>query len=121
MPPNKSEWKTWNVEMSSGREEPQLTFWLNEYYPDAKFDGNLFQTWSPSHVPKAELTIQRSDFQRVVHSNSSKEIVSEIERIQGTDGIYFAGSYTEYGMGLLEQALRSGRKASDQLLRNQQA
>ena len=121
MPPNKSEWKTWNVEMSSGREEPQLTFWLNEYYPDAKFGGNIFQTWSPSHVPKAELTIQRCDFQRVVHSNNSKEIVSEIERIQGTDGIYFAGSYTEYGMGLLEQALRSGRKASDQLLRNQQA
>lgn len=116
MPPNKSEWRTWNVEMSSGRKEPQLTFWLNEYYPDAKFDGNIFQTWSPIEVPKADLTIQRSDFQRVVHSNDSKDIVSEIEKIQGTNGIYFAGSYTEYGMGLLEQALISGRRATDQLL-----
>ena len=38
MPRNKKEWRTWNVEMSSGRKEPQLTFWLNEFYPDAKVD-----------------------------------------------------------------------------------
>jgi predicted NAD/FAD-binding protein len=116
MPPSKSEWRTWNVEMSSGRKEPQLTFWLNEYYPDAEFGENIFQTWSPTHDPKAELIIQRSDFQRVVHSNESKNIVSEIETIQGRDGIYFAGSYSEYGMGLLEQALISGEKASNRLL-----
>jgi len=116
MPRNKKEWRTWNVEMSSGRKEPQLTFWLNEFYPDAEFDGNVFQTWSPTHQPQAELIIRRSDFERVVHSSNSRSIISEIENLQGKDSIFFAGSYSAYGMGLLEEALISGRKASDRVL-----
>ena len=119
MPRNKKEWRTWNVEMSSGRKEPQLTFWLNEFYPDAKFDGNVFQTWSPAHQPQAELITRKSEFERVVHTARSRSIISEIdEKLQGKDGIFFAGSYSAYGMGLLEEALISGRRASTGVLSN---
>lgn len=116
MPPNKKDWKCWNVEMSSGRQEPQLTIWLNVFYPDSNFDANVFQTWAPTHTPKPELTIRRSDFERVVHTQDAANYVSEIEKEQGKDGIYYAGSYCIYGMGLLEQALISGKNASDQVL-----
>ena len=118
MPQNTKEWRTWNVEMSSGRKEPQLTFWLNEFYPDAKFDGNVFQTWSPAHQPQAELIIRKSEFERVVHTARSRSIISQIEHLQGKDGIFFAGSYSAYGMGLLEEALISGSRASTGVLSN---
>jgi predicted NAD/FAD-binding protein len=118
MPPSKKNWKCWNVEMSSGRKEPQLTFWLNAFFPDARFDENVFQTWAPTHAPKAELILRRSDFERVVHTKDAKAYIDEINELQGKDGIYFAGSYTVYGMGLLEQALISGKHASNTVLRD---
>jgi len=116
MPPNKRDWKCWNVEMSSGRKEPQLTFWLNEFYPDSNFDGHVFQTWAPTHAPVEETIITRSDFERVVHSKETRSYITKIGREQGNDGIYYAGSYCVYGMGLLEQALVSGKEASDRVL-----
>ena len=116
MPKNKRDWKCWNVEMSSGRQEPQLTFWLNEFYPDCNFDTNVFQTWAPSHPPQKEKIIMRSDFERVVHAKDSRSYVADINNVQGKDGIYFAGSYCVYGMGLLEQALISGQNVSQLIL-----
>ena len=118
MPPNKKDWKCWNVEMSSGRQEPQLTFWLNAFYPDSYFDTNVFQTWAPMHMPKTDLTIRRSDFERVVHSQHTKKYVEDIEKEQGKNGIYYAGSYAVYGMGLLEQALTSGKAVSERLVKD---
>lgn len=116
MPPNKKDWKCWNVEMSSGRKEPQLTFHLNEFYPDARFEGNVFQTWAPAHAPKKETILARSDFERVVHSKDTRSYIDEIKRVQAKDQIYYAGSYCVYGMGLLEQALISGKEASEMVL-----
>ena len=38
------------------------------------------------------------------------------ESIQGKKNIYFAGSYCVFGMGLLEQAAASGKRAAEKLL-----
>ena len=116
MPPNKKDWRCWNVELKSGSDEPQLTFWLNEFYPDSKFSTNVFQTWAPLRTPKSELIVKKYDFQRVVHTSATREMVSEIESEQGKGRIYYAGSYCVYGMGLLEQALISGRKTAEDVL-----
>jgi predicted NAD/FAD-binding protein/cyclopropane fatty-acyl-phospholipid synthase-like methyltransferase len=113
MPPNKKDWRRWTVQMKHGLDEPQLTFWLNKVYPDSRFSTNVFQTWAPSHDPKPETIIKKACFQRVVHTTCTRNLVTEIESEQGKDGIYFAGSYTVYGMGLLEQALISGRNAAN--------
>lgn len=113
MPQNRKDWRRWAVAMNHGFDEPQLTFWLNEVYPDSNFSSNVFQTWAPVHEPKAETIIKKACFQRVVHTTCTRSLISEIESEQGKDGIYFAGSYTVYGMGLLEQALISGRKAAE--------
>ena len=83
MPPDKKDWKCWNVDMSSGRPEPQLTFWLNEFYPNSNFDTNVFQTWAPSHTPNEATIIKRSDFERVVHSKETRSYVDAIKHIQG--------------------------------------
>eukprot|EP00980_Cylindrotheca_fusiformis_P029630 scaffold23625_cov137-Cylindrotheca_fusiformis.AAC.15 len=116
MPPNKKDWRRWGVEMNEGIEEPQLTFWLNKVYPDSNFSSNVFQTWAPLRVPKPGTILKKASFERVVHTTSTRNLISEIEAEQGKDGIYFAGSYTVYGMGLLEQALISGRKAAESVI-----
>jgi dimethylaniline monooxygenase (N-oxide forming) len=117
MPKNRKDWKCWNVEMSSGRQEPQLTFWLNEFYPDSRFGAtNVFQIWAPSRPPQKEKIIRRYDFERVVHSKDTRTLIAGINDEQGKNGIYYAGSYCIYGMGLLEQALISGKDVSKMVL-----
>lgn len=119
MPPERSDWRCWNVEMSTGRPEPQLTFHLNAYFSEADLGGeDVFQTWSPVREPHPMLTIRRSSFQRVVHGRDARRIASEIDKLQGGGErrIYYAGSYAVHGMGLLEQALVSGEKVADLLL-----
>ena len=105
-----------NVEMSSGRPESMLTFWLNKFYPESNFDGDVFQTWAPTHAPRPDLTIKRSDFERVVHTGDVRQFVSEIERLQGKDGLYYAGSYCVYGEKVQLKVVldhnRQGRSAS---------
>lgn len=100
MPDKKKDWKCWNVEMSSGRQEPQLTFWLNEFYPDARFDKDIFQTWAPVAPPKKDTIITRCDFERVVHSSEARAYIDDINKEQGKGSIYYAGSYCVYGMGV---------------------
>lgn len=116
MPPDKKDWRKWTVEMKEECDEPQLSFWLNEVYPDSDFSGNVFQTWAPLHDPKPDSILNKASFQRVVHTNETPRLLKEIEAAQGKQGIYYAGSYTEYGMGLLEQALISGQKAAQRVL-----
>ena len=88
MPPERKDWKCWNVDMSTGRSEPQLTFWLNEFYPNSKFDTNVFQTWAPSHIPNEASIIKHSYFERVVHSKETKSYVDEIQDIQGKVSLF---------------------------------
>ena len=113
MPKNKSDWRTWDVRMEPGREEPQLTFWLNRYYDQIDFDGDVFQTWAPHKLPEDHLLIKKFDLSRVIHTSFSKENVKAVKAEQGKNGIYYAGSYAVYGMGLLEQAAKSGRIAAE--------
>ena len=119
MPRNKENWRTWHVHMSSSSEEAELTFWLNEFFPGSIFDRPTFQTWAPSKPPKPETVIKRFDFQRVVHTENTKHLVAKVEAQQGGNGgIYYAGSYCVYGMGLLEQAALSGRVTGERVLKD---
>ena len=76
----------------------------------------MFQTWAPLRTPKSELIVKKCDFQRVVHTSATRGLISEIESEQGKESIYYAGAYCVYGMGLLEQALISGRTTAENVL-----
>jgi len=45
-------------------------------------------------------------------------MVKAVQAAQGKNKIYYAGSYAVYGMGLLEQAAKSGRIAAELALNN---
>lgn len=88
----------------------QLTVWMNEYYPEYNLPHNIFQTWNAHTKPKG--IIKEANFYRVVHTKETEPIQKEIELIQGKNNVFYAGSYTSHGMGLLEQAARSGVTAA---------
>ena len=46
-----------------------------------------------------------------MHTADTPRLLRDIEAVQGTHGIYYAGAYCVYGMGLLEQAAVSGAAA----------
>lgn len=97
MPQDKRHWRCWNVEMGSSRKEPQLTFWLNQFYPDSHFGKNIFQTWAPSYKPMEGTIIKRCDFERVVHSKHTRSYIDIINSIQGKVSI----SRADYGTSIM--------------------
>ena len=120
MPAKRSDWLPLNVEQQpvggvedllSTQDMSQLTVWLNEYYPDVRFPEETFQTWNPLRRPKN--VTKQVNFMRVVHTANTPRILKEIADLQGQDGIYYAGSYCVFGMGLLEQAALSGQLAAE--------
>jgi predicted NAD/FAD-binding protein/2-polyprenyl-3-methyl-5-hydroxy-6-metoxy-1,4-benzoquinol methylase len=118
MPERKSDWRTWEVRMEPEQEDPQLTFWLNAYYEDINFDGDVFQTWAPIHPPRPECIIRKFEMSRVIQTSNSKDLVQLVDKEQGKGGFYYAGSYVVYGMGLLEQAAMSGKLAGERVLQD---
>jgi predicted NAD/FAD-binding protein len=110
MPEDKNHWLAFNVQQTKGQNMCQLTAWLNEYYPDAKFPCELFQTWNPHKKPDPEKVLAESHFLRVVHTKDTVSILSDINKAQGRHGFYFAGAYAVEGMGLLEQAAVSAQR-----------
>jgi hypothetical protein len=94
----------------------QLTVWLNQFYPGVPFARPTFETWNPLRPP--EHAQKQVYFQRAVHTADTPRVLAAIEATQGKDGIYYAGAYCVYGMGLLEQAAVSGAAAARRVLKD---
>ena len=116
MPPRKTDWRTLNVERQPSSDMSQLTVWLNQYYPGVPFARPTFETWNPLRPP--EHAQKQVYFQRAVHTADTPRVLAAIEAVQGKDGIYYAGAYCVYGMGLLEQAAVSGAATARRVLKD---
>ena len=51
MPSKREDWRSLNVTCASDNEAASLTVWLNAFYPELKFDGDVFETWAPRTPP----------------------------------------------------------------------
>ncbi len=111
MPPRRTDWCLFNVLKRNAHDACQLTAWLNQFYPTHHFPVDLFETWNPFLPPQG--LIKELHFLRVVHTAETPNILRDIDEVQGKQSIFFAGAYSLYGMGLLEQAALSGRKVAD--------
>jgi uncharacterized protein len=109
LPERREDWKTFNVCQQIAHDACMITAWLNDYFPDSCFPQDVFQTWNPHKRPDG--IIKEAHFLRVVHSKETREILQKIAEVQGQHNIFYAGAYTVHGMGLLEQAARSGQLA----------
>lgn len=130
MPQQRRDWRALNVCRTKDQAHSSLTVWLNRYYPEARFKNDYFQTWGPHKQPAscgtAKLVDKEADgdyqvhFNRVVHTKDTPAINREIADLQGRGDIFYAGSYAIHGMGLLEQAAKSGQLTAKLILEKYQ-
>jgi len=120
----KADWKSLNVHRGTD-DMSSLTVWLNSYY-DSNLVTNhgvaqedIFQTWNPQVEPTKEKVLCTVQFLRVKHRSDTRTIQERIRSMQGQHGIYFCGSYSVFGVGLLEQAAVSAEYVAS-LIRQEQ-
>ena len=119
MPSKREDWRSLNVTCASDNEAASLTVWLNAFYPELKFDGDVFETWAPRTPPSH--VIREVALPRVVQTVDQHKLHAGIAALQGRNGIYFAGAHVVPGMGLLEQACAAGDAAADGVIRSLRA
>ena len=95
-----------------------MTVWLNAFYPELTFDGDVFETWAPRTPPSD--VIREVALPRVVQTVDQHKLHARIAALQGRNGIYFAGAHVVPGMGLLEQACAAGDAAAVSVVRSLQ-
>ena len=93
-----------------------LTIWLNSYFPHAKFEGDVFQSWNPHKKPSN--VIKEVTMQRVAHTKLTAALVGDIAAMQGRNSFHFCGAYVLLGMGLQEEAAISGFQAAQRIMNN---
>lgn len=94
-----------------------LTIWLNSYFPQAEFEGDVFQSWNPHRKPRN--VIKEVYMQRVAHTKLTARLVEDIAAMQGRNSFHFCGAYVLLGMGLQEEAAISGYQAAQRIINHQ--
>ncbi len=104
MPNRKAAWASWNVlKQTSG--EICLTYWMNRLQGiDAS--KPLFITLNPETPPAPDLTFHQYAFAHPQFDGAAEAAVRSIKRLQGQDGLWFAGAWM--GRGFHEDGLKSG-------------
>jgi len=118
MPPNREDWRTFNVREDGPDGTCQITVWLNKFWGRNDLREDLFETWNPVGSPAAELTIKDVVLGRATYTGAMQELWPWIQAMQGKDGFFVAGAYAVEGMSLLEQACQSAMLAVDAIRRN---
>lgn len=95
MPKNKNTWASWNY-VSDSSQNLSLTYWMNNLqnidnaYP-------VFVTLNPMKKIKESDIFYETVYYHPIFNSKSKNIINEVKKIQGQNGIYYIGSYFGYG------------------------
>jgi predicted NAD/FAD-binding protein len=113
MPRRKHLWSAWNyLRGSDGEENLSLTYWMNRLQPLAT-KTNIFVTLNP-HQGFADGTVQMEvDYEHPLLDSAAVKAQSQLWRIQGEGGIWFAGSWMGYGFH--EDGLQAGLEIAERI------
>jgi uncharacterized protein len=109
MPPRRADWSPVNARVCAEHARPESTIWVNAVQPALRHARSLFQTVQPQRAPRDELVLGRAAFERPLVDRSSAEALGELQQLHAEPGrrLWFAGSYAQAGVPLLESAVRS--------------
>jgi predicted NAD/FAD-binding protein len=108
MPERRSAWASWNVlKGEDGR--VCVTYWMNRLQ---KLPGDkpVFVTLNPAYEPATDKTFGVYEFDHPMYDAPSAAARRSVQRIQGRDGLFFAGAWL--GDGFHEAGLRTGLEAA---------
>jgi uncharacterized protein len=104
MPARKAAWASWNV-LKQSNGDICLTYWMNRLQ-NIDPTRPVFITLNPECPPAPELTFHEYSFDHPQFDAAAEAAVRSIKRIQGQDGLWFAGAWM--GRGFHEDGLKSG-------------
>jgi uncharacterized protein len=99
MPSRKQCWASWiylNDTTKDNKPEVSLTYWMNNLQSLAT-SSPVFVTLNPSRMPDPSHIHNEHVFHHPVFNQSSIRAQSNIDSIQGIDGLWFCGAYQRYG------------------------
>jgi predicted NAD/FAD-binding protein len=108
MPGRKAAWASWNVLKQPGG-DICLTYWMNKLQNIAS-QAPVFITLNPAAPPAPDLVIHQYCFDHPQFDAAAEAAVRSLGRIQGQDGLWFAGAWM--GRGFHEDGLKSGLAAA---------
>lgn len=108
MPRRRMAWGSWNV-IKGDNQRVCVSYWMNrlQRLPNAR---PVFVTLNPVHEPPREKTFGVYQFDHPMYDTPSAAARRAIQRVQGKDGLFFAGSWL--GDGFHEAGLRTGLEAA---------
>jgi len=119
MPKNRKDWCSVNFFIGENKKTaPMASIWLNKAQTGLPLKEPLFQTWNPFFPPREGYSYGESKFDRPIITFESLKAMKLLEEIQGEGGIYFCGSYSLYGMPLLENGVESALTVAEMITPN---
>jgi predicted NAD/FAD-binding protein len=108
MPERRAAWASWNV-LKGEDDKVCITYWMNRLQ-NLRRDKPVFVTLNPARPPAANKTFGVYEFDHPMYDAASAAARRSVQRIQGQDGLFFAGSWL--GDGFHEAGLRTGLEAA---------
>ncbi|KAG5462732.1 MAG: hypothetical protein BJ554DRAFT_3781, partial [Olpidium bornovanus] len=130
LPRDRGTWRSINIavsaERSSGKKEetgegkgfrnqPMASIWMNHMQNHFSGTEDVFQTVNPLVFPDPASTLTSSWFERVIVTNKSMAGLNDLDLEQGTNNIWFVGSYAYPGIPLLEGCAVSAKRVAEAL------
>ena len=108
MPKRKAAWASWNV-IKEGHDKVTLSYWMNRLQ-NLETDQPVLVTLNPETPPGASKTMGKFEFTHPLFDLAAQTAVHAIERVNGRDGLWFAGAWM--GHGFHEDGLKSGLRVA---------
>lgn len=115
MPRRRRIWSSWNYaaeSMDDSGNSVSLTYWMNKLQ-NIDRDRPLFVTVNPNLQPRDELVLAEMSYDHPLFDASALAAQQRLDRLQGTDRIWYCGSY--FGYGFHEDAFTSGLEVAEAL------
>lgn len=119
MPQRRRDWSPVNLRVAPDRDTPEATIWINRVQRALWGAAPMFQTVHPHRQPRDDLVLGRASFERPVVDPGSARALETLVRLHAEPArrVWFCGSYAQFGIPLLESAVRSARRVVEALER----
>lgn len=115
MPRRRAVWSSWNhlTTLNEAGDRPvSVTYWMNRLQ-SLPTQTDVFVTLNPLHDPDPNRVIKRETYAHPVFDQAAIAAQAALPDIQGTDRIWYCGSY--HGYGFHEDAFASAVGVAEQL------
>jgi predicted NAD/FAD-binding protein len=113
MPRSRRVWSSWNYLASRGKDQVEgvsVTYWMNRLQ-GLGTDKDFFVSLNPLQEPRAGRMLAEMTYHHPVFDTDAMNAQRRLSEIQGSDRIWYTGSY--FGYGFHEDALRASVEVAE--------